>query len=65
MNMKKLDFKKTSLEVMFDLISFFIEYVINEMLIPGQVENWNIIINLKGMSLWSIPITVSLPTAKV
>ena len=52
----QLDVKKVVQPEFF--IKFFtnmFEYVIQEMLIPGQVENWVIIIDLKGMSLWTIP----------
>ena len=34
---------------------FLCEYVKNNLLIPGQVENWNMIVNLKGTSIFSIP----------
>ena len=34
---------------------FLCEYVKNNLLIPGQVENWNMIVNLKGISVISIP----------
>jgi len=36
-------------------IIYFIEYIITYMLIPGQVENWNIIIDLNDVSIFSIP----------
>ena len=35
--------------------TYFFEYVLDKLLIPGQVENWIVLINLKGMSLWDIP----------
>ena len=34
---------------------FLCEYVKNNLLIPGQVENWNMIVNLRGTSVISIP----------
>jgi hypothetical protein len=34
---------------------FFMEYAINHLLISGQVENWNLICDIKGISLLSIP----------
>ena len=34
---------------------FLCEYVKNNLLIPGQIENWNMIVNLKGTSVTSIP----------
>jgi len=36
-------------------IIFIMEYLINHMLIPGQVENWNIITDLGSVSLLFIP----------
>ena len=31
------------------------QYLVNNMLIPGQFESWNMIINLKGVSILSLP----------
>lgn len=36
-------------------VIFFMEYIVNNMLIPGQVENWNIITDLEGVSVLGIP----------
>jgi hypothetical protein len=36
-------------------VIYFIEYMINNLLIPGQVENWIIITDLNGVSLLGIP----------
>jgi hypothetical protein len=36
-------------------VVFLMEYCINFMLIPGQIENWNIVCDLDKVSLWSIP----------
>lgn len=36
-------------------IIYFMEYVVNNLLIPGQVENWNIITDLGKLSLLFIP----------
>ena len=38
---------------------FLCEYVKNNLLIPGQIENWNMIVNLKGTSITSIPYSKS------
>ena len=35
--------------------SFLGQFVINNMMIPGQVERWNLIINLKGATVLSLP----------
>ena len=34
---------------------FLGQFVINNMLIPGQVERWNLLINLKGSTVLSLP----------
>jgi hypothetical protein len=36
-------------------IVFFMEYMIKNLLIPGQVENWNIISDVCGVSLLGLP----------
>jgi len=36
-------------------VIFFMEYIVNNLLIPGQVENWNIITNVTGVSLLFLP----------
>jgi len=47
--------KKFSYDNWLNAIVFFTEYVINHMLIPGQVETWNIIADLNNVSLLSLP----------
>ena len=34
---------------------FLCEYVKNNLLIPGQIENWNMIVNLKGTNILTVP----------
>lgn len=36
-------------------VIYFMEYVINNLLIPGQVENWNIICDVKDISIVFLP----------
>ena len=36
-------------------IVYFMEYTINNLLIPGQVENWNTIVDLDGVSVVGMP----------
>lgn len=36
-------------------VIYFMEYAINNLLLPGQIENWNIICDLNGISITSIP----------
>jgi hypothetical protein len=36
-------------------VIYFIEYIVNNMLIPGQIEDWTIIADLNNVSIMSIP----------
>jgi hypothetical protein len=36
-------------------VIYLIEYCVNNLMLPGQVENWNIICDLKDVSLYSVP----------
>jgi hypothetical protein len=36
-------------------VIFILEYCINYLFIPGQVENWNLLVDLKDVSLYSVP----------
>ena len=42
-------------EKLIKCFTYFFEYLMNNLLIPGQVENWVQITDLKDTSLWSIP----------
>jgi hypothetical protein len=37
---------------------YFMEYVVNDLLIPGQVENWIVITDFTGVSFFFLPSTV-------
>lgn len=41
-----------------DLLTYFLEYVINNLLIPGQVENWVLIADMSGLNVTSVPYSV-------
>jgi hypothetical protein len=51
-------FKKFTFEQWCDAITFLIEYCISYMLIPGKVENWNVILDLKDISLYNLPVDI-------
>jgi len=36
-------------------VSFLCQFIINNMMIPGQYETWNMIINLRGVSIITLP----------
>jgi len=44
-----------SVEEVIEAGSFLGQFVINNMMIPGQIERWNLIISLKGATLLSLP----------
>lgn len=39
-------------------IAYFLEYVIKNLMLPGQIERWVVVEDMKGMSLTSIPFGV-------
>lgn len=39
-------------------LSYFYEYVIEHMLLPGQVENWVLIMDLQDLGVTSVPYSV-------
>jgi len=51
MNPKKMD-----ADVMIDGLTYLFEIIIGSMMIPGQIENWIFIMDLKGMGVTSLPV---------
>ena len=47
--------KQYPFEDLLPAISFMCQYIINNMIIPGQFETWNMIVNFKGISIISLP----------
>jgi len=54
-NAYTIDSKNFDVDLMIDALTFFFEFLITYILLPGQIENWIFITDLKGMSLTSIP----------
>jgi len=50
-----IDSKTLDVDLMIAALTYFFEFLIKNLLLPGQVENWIFITDLKGMSLTSIP----------
>lgn len=50
--------KKLDIEVFLNMITYFLEYVVDKMLLPGQVENWVVIADLGGQGITELPLTV-------
>jgi len=46
-------------------LTYLFEIIINEMMIPGQVENWIFIMDLQHMGLTSLPINVNTPFSEI
>lgn len=47
--------EKYSFDEWLNFVIFFMEYLVNNLIIPGQVENWNIITDLTGVSMLFLP----------
>jgi hypothetical protein len=46
---------KYSYDEFLSAVVFFMEYLINFLMVPGQIECWNIINDLNGVSIFSLP----------
>ncbi len=42
-----------------EMSKFVFEHIMHYMMVPGKVENWDVIVDLKDMSLISFPMKVS------
>lgn len=58
LSVKKMKFDTIDIELLKRTMVTVIEYVIENNFIPGQIENWNIIVDLKGMGITDIPVSV-------
>jgi len=45
---------------MIDALTFFLEFVVSNLLLPGQIENWIFILDLNGMGLATLPLNVQI-----
>jgi len=55
-NINLIDPKTVDFDVVTKALTFGLEYIINELMLPGQVENWIFISNVKGMGLASLAV---------
>mmetsp|Transcript_31899 Transcript_31899/g.28254 ORF Transcript_31899/g.28254 Transcript_31899/m.28254 type:complete len:96 (+) Transcript_31899:436-723(+) len=46
---------KITYEELEDLLAYFFNYIINETMIPGKVENWVAIVDLQNVGVTQIP----------
>ena len=51
-------FEKYEIENFKSAVQFFLQYLKKHIFIPGQVENWIIIADLTGVSMWSPPTNI-------
>mmetsp|Transcript_35566 Transcript_35566/g.32050 ORF Transcript_35566/g.32050 Transcript_35566/m.32050 type:complete len:292 (+) Transcript_35566:118-993(+) len=56
LNTYKLDPKNVNLETTLESITYFLTYVIENLLLPGQVENWVIIQDMGKMGITELPL---------
>ncbi len=54
-NVRRIVDSKISVERLLAVSSFFLEYVIKYSLIPGSIESWTCIFDLKGVGVTEIP----------
>jgi hypothetical protein len=47
--------KNYSVEEVVEAGAFLGQFVLNNMMIPGQIERWNLLISLKGAHVLSLP----------
>lgn len=59
MNYPKFNFRQHTIFDYMPLIGFFLDYVIDNMFLPGQVENWVTITDMGHMGLSDLPVNVS------
>ena len=55
MNVNKLKNTKADHETLINMSSFVIQFIISRALVPGKVENWVTIIDMKGVGITEIP----------
>lgn len=56
-NLDKINFKENSVDSYCTLLCFLLEFAVQRLMIPGQIENWLIITDLCNKSLMSLPIS--------
>lgn len=54
-NVARLKKVKTDLDTLVNMSTFMIQWIITRALIPGKVENWITIVDMKGVGLTEIP----------
>ncbi|KAL4441557.1 hypothetical protein ABPG74_021489 [Tetrahymena malaccensis] len=55
-NVKRLNFKNIKIQLILDSMTYFFEFILSNMMLPGQIENWVVILDLGNIGLSSLPI---------
>ena len=55
-NIRRLIEQDYSVEALLEGSSFFFDFIVKKLLLPGKVENWIIVIDLGGVALTKIPV---------
>lgn len=51
---------KNDIDILLEGITFLLEFVLNFIMLPGQIENWIIIVDLNKMGLFNLPLNVKI-----
>jgi len=49
---------KVNVEEIMEAMTYFLIYVIENLMLPGQIENWNFIIDFNQMGMGDLPLSV-------
>jgi len=52
------------MELVTRALTFWMEYIISDWMLPGQIESWIFICNIKGMGLSTMAVPVREPLLK-
>ena len=57
-NAQLIFYKKVNIEEIMEAMIYFLVYIIENLMLPGQIENWNYIIDFGHMGVSDLPIQV-------
>jgi hypothetical protein len=57
LNLKVFIEQKKSMQELEVIVNFYFDWVVENMMIPGHVENWLIVIDMKDVALTQLPIS--------
>jgi hypothetical protein len=55
LNVAKLKSSKVKPELALEMSTYFVQFLITRVLVPGRVENWISIVDMKGVGITEIP----------